>query len=51
MEILDASSRLDLEDLKSLDFEAFGEPSAHNLKQDAAAVREKDADYETSGSE
>lgn len=51
VEILDASSRLDLEDLKTLDFEEHGESTAHNLRPDAAAVREEGRDYETDGSE
>ena len=51
VEILDASSRLNLDDLKSLDFEVFEEPTSHNLQRDASAVREEDAGYETSGSE
>ena len=48
VEILDASSRLDLEDLKSFDFEVHGESIAH-LQPDATAVREESADYETTG--
>ena len=51
VEILDASSRLDLEDLKTFDFEEQGEATARNLQPDATAVREEGSDYETSGSE
>ncbi len=51
VEILDASSRLDLEDLKTLDFEGHGEATARNLRPDAAAVREEGTDYETDGNE
>ena len=51
MEILDASSRLDLEDLKSFDFEVYGEPSTHDRKPNAAAVRDERLDYEATGSE
>lgn len=51
VEILDASSRLDLDDLKSFDFEMYGDSAEHNLHADVAAVRERDADYEPSGSE
>lgn len=51
VEILDASSRLDLDDLKSFDFEVLEESTAHNLKTDAVAVREEDADYEPTGRE
>ncbi len=51
VEILDASSRLDLEDLKTLDFEEHGEATARNLRPGAAAVREEGTDYETDGNE
>ena len=40
VEILDASSRLDLEDLKSFDFEVLGEPSVYERQVDAVAVRD-----------
>lgn len=52
VEILDASSRLDLEDLKSFDFEVYGESSGRHLQADTTAVREDGAGYEsTEGSE
>ena len=51
VEILDASSRLDLEDLKALDFEVHGESTARHLHLDATTIREQGSDYETSGSE
>ena len=46
VEILDASSRLDLEDLKSFDFEVYGEPSAYDRHPDIAAVRDQHAEYD-----
>ena len=42
-EILDASSRLDLEDLKSFDFEVYGEQSVYDRHRDAATVRDRRA--------
>lgn len=51
VEILDASSRLDLEDLRSFDFKEYREPSGREHRLDAAAVREQDADYDPDGSE
>ncbi len=43
VEILDASSRLDLEDLKSFDFEVYGEQSVYDRHRDAATVRDRRA--------
>ena len=51
VEILDASSRLDLEDLKSFDFEVYGEPTAQQRQRDDAAVREKSTDCDSARSE
>ena len=52
VEILDASSRLDPEDLKSFDFEVYGESYGRHLQADTTAVREDGAGYEsTEGSE
>ena len=47
-EILDASSRLDVEKLKTLEFELLGPPiSSEELRAaELAAVREKEAEYE-----
>ncbi len=46
-EILDASSRLDVEKLKTLEFVELGPPtSAEELRAELAAVREKEAEYE-----
>ena len=45
-EILDASSRLDVEKLKTLQFELLGPPvSAEELRAEIGAVREKKAEY------
>ena len=46
VEILDASSRLDLEDLESFDFEVYGEQSVYDRHRDAATVRDRRADYD-----
>ena len=46
VEILDASSRLDLEDLKSFDFKVYGEQSVDDRHRDAATVRDRRADYD-----
>ncbi len=51
VEVLDASSRLDLDDLRTFDLEMSGESTANRLQPDATAVREEGSDYETSGSE
>ena len=46
-EILDASSRLDVEKLKALEFELLGPPaSSEELLADCADIREKEAKYE-----
>ncbi len=46
-EILDASSRLDVEKLKTLEFELLGPPTcAEELRTEAAGVREETAEYE-----
>ena len=49
VEILDVSSRLDLADLKTLDFEVYEESTTHRLQPDATAVREEGTDYATDG--
>ena len=51
-EILDASSRLDVEKLKTLEFELLGPSiSSEELRAELAAIREKEAEYERSHSE
>ncbi len=46
IEILDASSRLDLEELKTLEYVEHGPPvSDSELRAEFAAVREKKAEY------
>jgi hypothetical protein len=46
VEILSASSRLDLEELKRVEFEELGPPTRYTPHAEAAAVREKKTDYE-----
>ncbi|MCY4652905.1 MAG: DUF2283 domain-containing protein, partial [Dehalococcoidia bacterium] len=47
IEILDASSRLNLEELKTLEFFEHGPPvSSEELRAELAAVREREAEYE-----
>ncbi|MXY20606.1 MAG: DUF2283 domain-containing protein [Dehalococcoidia bacterium] len=52
-EILDASSRLDVEKLKTLEFELLGPPiSSEELRaEELAAIRENEAEYEHAQSE
>ena len=50
-EILDASSRLDVEKLKTLEFEELGPPTPHIPRAEAAAIRDKKSDYDTAQSE
>ena len=52
-EILDASSRLDVEKLKTLEFELLGPPvSSEELRAaELAEVREKEAEYEAAQTE
>ena len=52
IEILDASSRLDLEELKTLEFIEHGPPTlAKELRSELSVIREKEAEYEHSHSE
>ena len=52
IEILDASSRLDVEELKALEFELLGPPvSSEELRAELATIREKKAEYEHAHSE
>ena len=53
IEILDASSRLDLEELKTLEFVEHGPPiSSEELRaEELAAIRENEAEYEHAQSE
>ena len=47
MEILDASSRLDVEELKTLEFIEYGPPvSSEELLADVGAIREKEEKYQ-----
>ena len=51
-EILDASSRLDVEKLKTLQFELLGPPtSAEELRAEIGVHRDKEAEYEHAQSE
>ena len=52
VEILDASSRLDIEELKTVEFVEHGRPvSSEELRVELAAVREKEAEYEAAKTE
>lgn len=53
IEILDASSRLNVEELKTLEFVELGPPiSSEELRAaELAAIREKEAEYEVAKSE
>ncbi len=52
IEILDASSRLDLEELKTLEYVEHGPPvSAEELRAEIGAHRDKEAEYEHAQSE
>ena len=53
IEILDASSRLNVEELKTLEFVEHGPPvsSAELRAAELAAVREKEAEYEAAQTE
>ncbi len=50
-EILDASSRLDVEKLKTLEFEELGPPTPYIPRAEAAAVHDEKTDYETAQTE
>ena len=46
VEILGASSRLNLEELKTVEFEELGPPTPYIQRAEAAAVHDKKSDYE-----
>ena len=50
-EILDASSRLDVEKLKTLDFEELGPPTPYIPHAEATAVHDRKSDYKSEQSE
>ena len=51
VEILGASSRLDLEELKTVEFEELGPPTPYIPRAEAAAVHDSKSDYESGQSE
>ena len=50
-EILDASSRLDVEKLKTLEFEELGSPTPYIPRAEATAVHDSKSEYESRQSE
>ena len=50
-EILDASSRLDVEKLKVLEFEELGPPTPYIPRAEATAVHDRKSEYESGQSE
>ena len=46
VEILGASSRLNLEELKTVEFEELGPPTPYIQRAEATAVHDKTSDYE-----